>query len=80
MSQKLLISFLAVFNDGAFLMVSEALFQSLAESLLKLNLAALVLASSFQTFIELFLMLLNISLTAIHDVKMMFTRSRKRSF
>ena len=54
MSQKLLISFLAVFNDGAFLMVSEALFQSLAESLLKLNLAALVLASSFQTFIELF--------------------------
>ena len=48
-------------KDGAFLMASVAEFQSLAESLLKLNLAATDLASSFQIFIELVLIILSVS-------------------
>ena len=47
------ISFFAVLSDGAFLMPSGALFQSLAVSLLKLTLAATDLASSFQSLMEL---------------------------
>ena len=48
-------------KDGAFLMASVAEFQSLAESLLKLNLAATDLAPSFQIFIELVLIILAVS-------------------
>ena len=51
-------------KDGAFLMASVAEFQSLAESLLKLNLAATDLASSFQISIELVLSFL-VGLTSV---------------
>ena len=56
--QYFLISHFAQFKLGVFLIPNGALFHSMAVSLLKLSLAALDLASSFQIFIELALMFL----------------------
>ena len=59
--QNFLISLFAKPRVGACLMDSGAIFQSLAQSLLKLILAAPVLASSFQILIELALMTLSVT-------------------
>ena len=59
--QNFLISLFAKPRVGACLMDSGAIFQSLAQSLLKLILAAPVLASSFQILIALVLMTLSVT-------------------
>ena len=59
MLQNNLISFFALFKVAAFLIASVAVFQILAESLLKLSLAATDLASSFHCFMELGLITLS---------------------
>ena len=59
MLQYNLISFFAVLKDVAFLIASVAVFQILAESLLKLSLAATDLASSFHCLMELGLITLS---------------------
>ena len=51
-----MISFLAINNEAADITASGARFQSLAESLLKLNFAATDLESSFHCLIELVLL------------------------
>ena len=56
--QYSMISFLALLSVSAFFIAIGALFQSLALSLLKLSVAALILALSFQILMEVDLIIL----------------------